>query len=148
MKKNNLIFLFLTFAFVFGSCKKYDEGPKISFRTKKSRVVGNWSVESAYLYDPTSKNNYDSLSLVYRDSLITRQFQFGDDHKFTLRDKDQNIEYSNVRWNFDSNYESVVLDKIDGKIISLDIKKLEYKDFRVEYKISAVKTLVMSYKRK
>lgn len=148
MKMNKFVLGFLVIAVVFVSCKKYDEGPKISFRTKKARVVGNWDVESAYLYDPTGKNFYDSLSVVFQDSLKAHHYQFGNDNKFTLKDSDNYVQLSNVRWNFDSNYESVVLDKIDGKIISLDIKKLEYKDFRVEYKMSTIKTLVISYTRK
>ena len=31
----------------FSACRKYEEGPNISFRTKKARVTNNWRCESA-----------------------------------------------------------------------------------------------------
>lgn len=31
------------------SCRKYEEGPNVSFRTKKARVTNNWRIESAEL---------------------------------------------------------------------------------------------------
>lgn len=46
----NALFAFLAVLFVSGvftSCRKYEEGPNISFRTKEARVTNNWKVESA-----------------------------------------------------------------------------------------------------
>lgn len=41
----------LFFAFVMlvsiTSCRKYEEGPNVSFRTKKARITNNWKYESA-----------------------------------------------------------------------------------------------------
>ena len=31
-----------------GSCKKYDEGPALSLKSKKSRVANEWKIEYAY----------------------------------------------------------------------------------------------------
>jgi hypothetical protein len=36
------------------ACKKYEEGPAISFRSKKERVVNTWKLDS-YLYDGVDK---------------------------------------------------------------------------------------------
>lgn len=40
------IFLFCVALFA-TSCRKYEEGPNISFRKKSSRIAGDWRVESA-----------------------------------------------------------------------------------------------------
>lgn len=47
----NYLFLFLTLGviIILGACRKYEEGPNVSFRTKKARVTNNWKVESASL---------------------------------------------------------------------------------------------------
>ena len=37
-----IVFLFI---FIFVGCKKYDNGPVISLRSKKARVVGKWVTE-------------------------------------------------------------------------------------------------------
>ena len=41
--------LFFAFVIVVGisSCRKYEEGPNISLRTKKARITNNWRYESA-----------------------------------------------------------------------------------------------------
>ncbi len=36
------LFLLVFLVGVFSTCKKYEEGPCISFKTKKSRLTGNW----------------------------------------------------------------------------------------------------------
>ena len=37
-------------SFTFASCGKYEEGPKISLRSKKARLCGDWTLEK-YTYD-------------------------------------------------------------------------------------------------
>ena len=47
---NKLQALFLLMAgllFATSSCRKYEEGPNISFRSKKARITNNWKYESA-----------------------------------------------------------------------------------------------------
>jgi hypothetical protein len=41
--------LFFAFAMLVSitSCRKYEEGPNVSFRTKKARITNNWKYESA-----------------------------------------------------------------------------------------------------
>lgn len=47
--KNTVIvaLVFTLVALGFTSCRKYEEGPNISFRTKEARVTNNWRIESA-----------------------------------------------------------------------------------------------------
>jgi hypothetical protein len=48
--KNILIkIILLSYLFLFFSCKKYyDEGPSLSFRAKKGRVVNTWKIDKMY----------------------------------------------------------------------------------------------------
>ncbi len=48
MKKSVLFALLgMGLLFSFSSCRKYEEGPNVSFRTKEARVTNNWKVVSA-----------------------------------------------------------------------------------------------------
>ena len=61
-KKNTLALLFIVFGLItFTGCSKYEEGPGISLRTKKSRVVGEWQVTTFKI------NGADYLNQTYSD---------------------------------------------------------------------------------
>jgi hypothetical protein len=47
MKKIALLLLALCFIFAVPACRKYDEGPVISLRTKTARVSNAWEVEKS-----------------------------------------------------------------------------------------------------
>ncbi|MBI2967057.1 MAG: hypothetical protein HYY40_04500 [Bacteroidetes bacterium] len=54
MKKSllNLIPLFIAVAFLapgFNGCKKYEEGPSLTFKSAKSRLANVWKVEKSFL---------------------------------------------------------------------------------------------------
>jgi hypothetical protein len=59
MKKNifiGLIALF-TLAFTITSCNKYEDGPKFSLLTKKSRLANDWVIESATVTSANGSTN-------------------------------------------------------------------------------------------
>lgn len=58
--KMQLKLLLLLLIITFSGCKKYEEGPTISFRSKKSRIVGNWNVE-------VYANNFNLRGTSYND---------------------------------------------------------------------------------
>jgi hypothetical protein len=58
MKTIILIFITIILLLPFSGCKKYPEGPLISFRTIEKRIHGNWKVEN-YLV-----NGSDSINLL------------------------------------------------------------------------------------
>jgi hypothetical protein len=60
MKKYFLISLILFFSIFFEGCKKYEEGPLVSFRFRTTRISGKWRIES-FTADGT-----DSMSCIYR----------------------------------------------------------------------------------
>jgi hypothetical protein len=38
-------------AFTFAACNKYEDGPKLSLRTKKARLSNEWTIDKVYLND-------------------------------------------------------------------------------------------------
>ncbi len=72
MKKTvKLTVALLGFAMVFGtSCKKYEEGPGMSLRTKKARLVNTWTIDKTvdsdgdtYVYDQDER---DAISIEFK----------------------------------------------------------------------------------
>lgn len=41
-----IAFAFILGAITFSACNKYEDGPKLSLRTKKARLAGDWLIES------------------------------------------------------------------------------------------------------
>lgn len=52
------IFLSTALLFLFVSCKKYEEGPTLSLRSKKARLENNWKYEKIY---KNNKEQYLSI---------------------------------------------------------------------------------------
>lgn len=52
--------LFFAFAILVSvsSCRKYEEGPNVSLRTKKARITNNWKYESAQVNGNEVSLNY------------------------------------------------------------------------------------------
>lgn len=111
MKK--LLFTLVCLTLLLGSCKKYEEGPGISLRTKKARVVGEWKTEKLFIDDvedtltPDEKNN-----------------------KWIFK-KDGNYEYQTVRyteigtWSFDIKRELIFMTETEmGYSSSYKIRRL------------------------
>lgn len=65
MKSYIIIFLACIFLIPI-SCKKYEEGPLISFRSPISRVLGQWHVKSYLVNEVENIQNYiDSCGCIY-----------------------------------------------------------------------------------
>lgn len=63
MKFNALLILTgILIASVTG-CKKYEDGPGISFRTRKERLVNDWKVNVAYAYGLDVTEDYQTFSI-------------------------------------------------------------------------------------
>jgi hypothetical protein len=60
MKKTLIIFTLFVLLFALG-CSRYDNGPLISFRTAKSRIIGLWEVEKYMVNESDSTETYHSL---------------------------------------------------------------------------------------
>jgi len=111
MKPLKLILL-IAFVASFLGCKKYDEGPAISLRTAKARLVNDWV--------PEPKGSID-CSLFY-----TTGVEFFEDNTFVYKFNSQDTETGT--WEFEENETVIVLTFNSGftrqwKIIKLTKKK-------------------------
>lgn len=69
--KSTLIIALTLLLFITDGCKKYEDGPSVSFRSKKQRLIGIWSLKTF------SVNNIDS-TFYYNQSFNTIRFEFLD----------------------------------------------------------------------
>ncbi|MBI3520359.1 MAG: DUF5004 domain-containing protein [Bacteroidetes bacterium] len=59
--KTLLAFIFLSSILLFTECKKYPEGPAISFRSKKERISNSWKVSELKINDVDSTAYYTNI---------------------------------------------------------------------------------------
>lgn len=68
--KTVLVSLFaLGFTFTFTGCKKYEEGPGLSLRSKKSRLVNEWKLDK--LISSSSSSTPEMTMDIKRDGTVT-----------------------------------------------------------------------------
>lgn len=95
------------------SCKKYEDGPTLSFRSKAARLVGEWKLQKA------TNEGLD----------VTDQFQ----EYYVTFDKNETFTYKRKlftetgKWAFDSKKENVVL-TVDGASTSESYKIIQLKN--------------------
>jgi hypothetical protein len=109
MKKTILIFSLLLASSL--SCKKYEEGPWISFRSAYNRILGNWKVISYTV------NGVDSMQYIYKHRMDEKWVfkEWGDLHYTVEIAKDigsGNYQYiyggnSNDNWNISDNDKTI-----------------------------------------
>ncbi|MCK5856245.1 MAG: hypothetical protein KAG64_02080 [Bacteroidales bacterium] len=117
MKKIITLVVLATFV-LFGtySCKKYEEGPLISLRTKTARVANDWKLDKAI---------QDGIDITSNYPEVEQTFEKEGGYKMLFNGAD----YTG-NWEFDSDKEHILI-KIDGssdeskfKIIRLKEKEL------------------------
>lgn len=64
MKRNILFLIALAMFALFASCKKYDDGPRLSLRTKKARIVNTWQ------FDKVISSSGSTVTSLYDDMTI------------------------------------------------------------------------------
>jgi hypothetical protein len=96
MKKLLAVILLAIFALTgFNSCKKYEDGPLISLRTKKARVVGDWKI---------SKATTDGIDVTSAWSGVYLYFKKDDSYNV-----EDNGVTDNGKWKFDGKKENLLL---------------------------------------
>ncbi|PCJ84228.1 MAG: hypothetical protein COA57_09490 [Flavobacteriales bacterium] len=101
---------------LFTGCKKYDEGPSLSLRTKKARVANEWKVDFAYDY----KDGENTTSDYFGET-----WEFSKDGEWIERDNGT-IDKSGT-WEFVSDKESIKITK-PFDVDYYDILKLKNKE--------------------
>ena len=105
MKTGKLILgLSLIATMTFASCKKYDEGPIISLRSKKERVANTWQIEAAYNDGEEVTEEYEEYTVKFTkdgDAELAALYSWGD----------FSFEYeTNGTWSFMNNAEELEVD--------------------------------------
>lgn len=88
-------------------CKKYEEGPVISLRTKKARVANTWKIEKAFNDGQDVTSSYDQYELYMSkdgDAKLVAIYAYGD---FTGEFE------TDGTWKFEDSKETLVLDYED-----------------------------------
>lgn len=120
MKKTLKLSAFLLgFALVFGaSCKKYEEGPSLSFASKKGRVANTWVIEKMIVDgDEIDKDFYEGIEIEYTK-----------DGKYTSK-LDGDV-FSEGTWEFGDKKETLITkDNDDDEKEEVTITKLKSKEF-------------------
>lgn len=113
MKAIKILLPVIFAAFLFGtqSCGKYEEGPAISLRTKKERLVNDWVLKE-YYKNGSKQDLKDSEELEIKDdgsAVITDTYEF-------LGTTTTNTD--NYKWDFNSDKTKLILTYVndDGKI--------------------------------
>lgn len=100
------------------SCRKYEDEPSYSLRTRKARVVNKWIVEQ----------------VVFEGNDITKDYLNGNDLIFVYKkDKKYVVEWGNYKdhgtWDFDQSQHRILASSYDSPYNSTiwEINKLEHK---------------------
>jgi hypothetical protein len=130
MKK--LLFPLVCLTLIFSSCKKYEEGPGLSFRSKKGRVAGEWKLEKQI-------ENGQDVPLSPDDKDDT--WVFKKDGAYEVQDPGNSTESGT--WTFDSKKENIIIsEKTSGISITFKILRLTNKEFWFEYTFGSDKSEV------
>lgn len=105
----SIAILALFSAALFTSCSKYEEGPLISFRSKKARIANTWKVEQALEDGEDITDQYDQYELEMldnNDASLAALYTIGD----------LTFEYeTDGRWSFEDSKEQLELDFEDDE---------------------------------
>jgi hypothetical protein len=93
-----VLIIMMGIALSFTSCKKYDDGPMLSFRFKKARVVNTWVIEKLIIdgTDVSADTNYVDPN---------QKFEMTKDKKYTTTIGNLIIEKGT--WDFGSKKETI-----------------------------------------
>lgn len=121
----NIVVITAVFS-AFMSCSKYEEGPKISLRSKEARVENTWKVEKYY------KNGEDKTADFFADKINYIE-TFTEDNKWSLSytdGDDSELETDSGTWDFDKEDKTLIDRNAGGSTWEeLTILKLKNKEF-------------------
>jgi len=117
-----VVFLLATLAPI-SSCKKYEEGPSISLRTKKARITNEWKLEEMKI------GGEDVTALI---------IGFGGEFNLNIK-SDETFEQTfggeevKGKWKFSSDKEEVILTDDSGEAQTWTIVRLAHDEFWVKF---------------
>jgi len=122
MKTKNILFGILVIASSLTSCKKYPDGPSISFRSRIERVANTWKMEQVMLNGSDVTSNFTNIN--YTETY----------------DKSENYSYSSTevsgsgKWSFENNDMQIKRQGVSGQpTLDLTILRLKENSFWYKY---------------
>ena len=122
MKTKNILFGILVIASSLTSCKKYPDGPSISFRSRIERVANTWKMEQVMLNGSDVTSNFTNTN--YTETY----------------DKSENYSYSSTeesgsgKWSFENNDMQIKRQGVSGQsTLDLTILRLKENSFWYKY---------------
>ncbi|MFB6258002.1 MAG: hypothetical protein ABEH38_04850 [Flavobacteriales bacterium] len=98
MRKIGILSTLFLFVFL-AACKKYDEGPFVSVRSKKERIVNEWKVDEATADDGSeTTSQYDG-----------EVWKFTDDNEYFFRNDSTGGSQVEGKWHFEGDKEEIYL---------------------------------------
>ncbi len=122
MKTKNILFGIIVIASSLTSCKKYPDGPSISFRSRIERVANTWKMEQVML-------NGSDVTSTFTNINYTETY-----------DKSENYSYSSTvgsgsgKWSFENNDMQIKRQGVSGQsTLDLTILRLKENSFWYKY---------------
>jgi hypothetical protein len=143
MKTFKFIFVFLAIlAFVIPSCKKGDNDPWLSFRSRKNRLCGKWALKSgtsSYIYNDTTESinytgsnaeiTYSTAAGTFNSGTVpyTEKWTINKDETFIMIKNNYNY-YLTIEgiWSFGEKSEQLDLKNKESVIFYITSKKYVY----------------------
>lgn len=105
---NTTLMLMLAGMFMLPSCKKYEDGPALSLRSKKARIANEWQIERVYEKGSDVTNDFDEYTLdLTKDNSATLTYTYRN-AGFTIQLSTRGTwalvdDKENLRLDFDNN---------------------------------------------
>lgn len=141
MKKINLIILVLSLGIFFNSCKKYEDGPTVSLKTKKMRLCRKWNLIETTL---------DGNTVLFGNYLYTDDYEYKTNGKYIITGEDARKakpSYLEGTWSFSDKKEKLSLSIYTNSSETLNILRLTSKELWV-YSETSFGRLIYKYKAK
>ena len=115
----------------FQSCKKYDDGPTFSLKTKKSRLTREWEVVKIYDNEGTQIFPYSNSEYSFDISFeFLKKGDFIESFKYSYETYSYSYSYKGT-WEFSSNKENLLIE-MDNSVDKWKINRLTKKEFWFE----------------
>ena len=105
--RNFLLFGFAAFMLLNSGCKKYEEGPLLSIRSKKARIVNDWVVVKSYVNGKEEDLENTTEEMEFKDDYTGR-------YKYTGSSIFGESKYEiNFKWDFNRDKTKLIINYLD-----------------------------------
>lgn len=120
MKKiSSILLVVMAAAMIMPSCKKYEDGPTLSLRSKKARLVNEWKVDRVY-------ENAIDITTAYIQYMPDYTLNIKENGEIVNSYNDQNGQVNtwSATWAFNSDKSAIII-TTGGVAVTYDITRLK-----------------------